>query len=124
MGLLVAEELSYEECRAWAEKYAETPFVHLPLVTAAARDPSPARVMHSLLAQVERLRAVLYMPAANGAPTLRIYWGCTTFGCARGFHGTEEDMPRDWKFCPSCAGDLTEITSRRGASAKGETDVG
>lgn len=45
----------------------------------------------------------------------RIYWGCTTFRCERGFYGTEEDMPRDWKVCPACGGDLAEITEHRGA---------
>lgn len=41
----------------------------------------------------------------------RVYWGCTTFGCERGFGGTQEAMPRDWARCPSCEGDLAEIRS-------------
>jgi hypothetical protein len=41
---------------------------------------------------------------------VRVYWGCTTFHCERGFHGTEEDMPREWTHCPACGSVLTEIT--------------
>lgn len=43
-------------------------------------------------------------------PTVRLYWGCTTFGCERGFYGTEETMPREWTHCPACGGELAEIT--------------
>lgn len=46
---------------------------------------------------------------------MRIYWGCTTFGCERGFYadgvGSAEDMPSDWTYCPACGGELAEIKS-------------
>jgi rRNA maturation endonuclease Nob1 len=45
-----------------------------------------------------------------GSVATRVYWGCTTFHCERGFHGTEEDMPREWTQCPACGSELTEIT--------------
>lgn len=51
-------------------------------------------------------------------PSVRVYWGCTTFNCDRGFYGTEETMPRDWIYCPTCAGELGEITT--GARAEEE----
>ncbi len=40
----------------------------------------------------------------------RVYWGCTTHRCERGFYGTEEAMPEDWTTCSACGGELAEIT--------------
>lgn len=40
----------------------------------------------------------------------RVYRGCTTFGCDLGFGGTEEEMVNTWRVCPSCGGELAEIT--------------
>jgi hypothetical protein len=42
--------MTYDECLAWAEKYAATPFNMLALSTAAAKDPGPMQVMRSLFA--------------------------------------------------------------------------
>jgi hypothetical protein len=40
----------------------------------------------------------------------RTYWGCTTFGCERGFYKSP-DLPTEWVYCPSCGGELTSINS-------------
>ena len=50
------------------------------------------------------------MSRAGRKKTTRVYWGCTTFGCERGFDGTEEAFPADVAVCPACGGDLSEIT--------------
>lgn len=51
--------------------------------------------------------AVIALDVARPNP----YWGCTCLsGCDYGFGGTEEDLPREWEFCPCCGGPLTEIT--------------
>lgn len=41
--------LSFDECKAWAQKYAGTPWNMLALETVAAGDHSPMQVLASLL---------------------------------------------------------------------------
>lgn len=48
--------LTYDECKAWAEKYASTPWSMLALSTAADKAASPLLVMRSLLALAAALR--------------------------------------------------------------------
>ena len=52
-----------------------------------------------------------------------VYWGCTTFGCERGFNGTEESMPRSCRYCPSCGGELHQITKHRKESDRSGVPV-
>lgn len=56
----------------------------------------------------------------DAPPRPNPYWGCTCLsGCDYGFGGTEEDLPRQWNFCPCCGGELTEITSHRKSAEPG-----
>lgn len=59
----------------------------------------------------QRIQTLEYQAfPALALPPLPSRWGCTTLaGCERGWNGTEEAMPRDWIYCPSCGGRLAEI---------------
>jgi hypothetical protein len=51
--VVTGEWLTAAECFAWAEKYRSTPWNALALACAADHEPSPIRVLGSLLRLVE-----------------------------------------------------------------------